>query len=366
MFLISRFITPQNLFRLNVLGWILYKLTTLNLWFSVDRNFPLVSPFEGFSLGNSFLQDSLSGLSLLILITLVFKRNKPLLIILLLFESVLIGSDMMRWQPPVFQFFILTLVYTIKPKYFNFYLILFLSATYFYSGLNKFNLRFINFIWAKSILTDFLGVSPSIAYSKWIKAIGFLIPTLECIAGILIMSKYRKIGLYIIIGIHVFVLLYIGPWSLNINSAVWFWNLIMILYAFAFLSQSTIEKRKIKIVEVFWCILIYGLPILNLFQLYYPYFSFDLYSGSRYYLYLNTVSAKNLYLKDLKQEAIYNSNTLTLNIDNWSRQNLNTPFTHSLFLYDQFIKSYSKAYPDSEVYFELSKYPYKTKNRYSE
>ncbi|RRO26581.1 hypothetical protein [Flavobacteriaceae bacterium 14752] len=274
------------------------------------------------------------------------------MILLLILEFILISSDMMRWQPPIFQFYAIVLIYTIKPKYFKYYLIVLLSATYFYSGLNKINLRFINFIWAKSILIDLFGFSSDFAFSKLVKALGFILPIIELFAGLLILSKYRKIGFFTVIGIHVFILLYISPLGLNINSAVWSWNIIMIFYALAFLKQNTIDKPKFKIVEKSWVVLLYVLPILNLFEYYYPYFAFDLYSGSRYYLYVKTTSPDE-------------TDVSTLNIDNWSRKNLNVPFTHSHFLFKRFIKSYSKTYPNSNALFEISCYPFKTREKYS-
>jgi len=352
----------QLLLKITAMGWLVYKLSTLKLWFLHDRNFPVIPVSDSLKILVPEFHIVLSALGLFMLVVIIFKPHKSVLIAFLLAETALQLTDVMRWQPAAFQFYISFVAFVVQPKKFKFYLLLLLSATYIYAGLHKLNLRFINFTWATDILIGLLNISTDVAYSKLVKGIGFIIPCFEMMCGILILTKWRKWAFYGIILTHTTVLLYISPLGLNHNSAVWGWNVIMIVYALYFLKNSRQEKLRLtpKLFNLFWIVLIYVLPILNVFEYYYPYFSFDLYSGNRYYLILNSEIHENHPLKLYTNDAKETKSNLQLNTFSWSLEDINTPLTHNTWLYKKFIEAFEEKYPELEPCYEIQYYPYKT------
>jgi hypothetical protein len=266
----------------------------------------------------------------------------------------------MRWQPPVFQFYISFLAYLFQPKKFKFYLLLLLSATYIYGGFHKLNLRFANFVWAHDILIGYLNIPAEIAYSKFVKAIGFIIPIFEILCGIFILTKWQKQAFYGIILTHVVILLYISPVGINYNSAVWGWNLVMIVYALHFIKKPYFKKFRLRVFGLFWAVLIFVLPFLNFLEYYYPYFSFDLYSGNRYYLIINSQVDEGHSLADFAIKTNDDTYHLNLNTVIWSLDDMNTPLTHNKWLYKRFIKAFEQKYPELEPCYEIQYYPYNT------
>lgn len=353
------------LFKLTAIGWIIFKLSSIKLWFIFDRQFPIISISDHFENSNALFHNGLGFLSFALLLSLIYKINKKSLALFLGIETLLLLTDVMRWQPTEYQFYISFLIYLFKPKQFKTYLILLLSATYIFSGLQKLNLRFINFIWSMSILKDFLDLPYEYAFSKPIKALGFLIPLIEILCGFFMLSKWKKYAFITVIIIHIFILIYIGPFGLNINSAVWSWNILMIAYALFFVFKSSPIRLKHNYLNTAWLILIFIMPFFNFFEKYYPYFSFELYTGSKHFLYINDQFDNNLALADTTittHKNYYASTKVTA----WSFKELNIPFPHDKWLYKRFIKSYRRDYPEASPCFEISYYPYKTKEIFSE
>ena len=215
----SRFLNRIDdifLLRISLLGFLAYKATTFNLWFSFYRNFPTVSPVDVLIIEQAFWIDALSTVACLCLLLSVYKVRKPLLLLFLALEVVLTSFDMMRWQPSTFQALLTVTAFIFNKKYFKTLLLLILSATYLFSGLHKLNLRFINIVWCYSILVDFLGISKEIAFMKLTKGLGFLIPLAEIVTGILILTRWRKYGFYLIILTHLFILIMLDLLALTI------------------------------------------------------------------------------------------------------------------------------------------------------
>jgi hypothetical protein len=350
----------QFLLKITSIGWLIYKLSTLKIWFLHDRTFPVIPVSEYLKITSQDFHILLSSIGMLLLVFIAFKSNKLIILSFLLIETALQVTDIMRWQPTAFQFYISFIAYVYQPKKFKFYLLLLLSATYIYGGLHKMNLRFVNFIWAHDILIEFLNISADIAYSKLVKAVGFIIPVFEILCGIFILTRWQKQAFFGIVFIHFVILLYISPIGINYNSAVWGWNLIMIIYAIHFILKPCQTQFKLNSFNLFWGILIYILPFLNFFEFYFPYFSFDLYTGSRYYLILNVEVKKDSPLINLSDQSGHKTSHLRLNTLRWSLEDINTPLTHNKWLYGKFVKAFENKYPELEPCYEIQYYPYKT------
>jgi hypothetical protein len=351
--------SSETLLKLSLLAWIIYKIFTINLWFSVNRNFPIVNPIDEIYLTNNVISDLISGLIFLLLLISVFRIKQWILILLFILEFLLCSSDMMRWQPPVFQYLITLAVYILKPKEFKYYLILILSATYFFAGLNKLNLKFINMGWSIVLLKNYFGIPAEIAFNKFVKAVGFIIPITEMLAGLLLLSRFYKYGFYIAIMFHIFILICISPIGFEFSPAIMSWNLLLLFYCFYFLyTQSRLVLKK-SLFLAFFTLLIYGLPFLNLIDKYYPYFSFDLVSGTKYYLHLK-ISNPNAVTSSDSLKKYIDTKTSEIDVNDWCFENLNVPFTHNYFLFDRLISKFEKE--NSKLIFtaETLPYPYKT------
>lgn len=359
MFKIEKITDHVLLFKLVLIGLLIYKLSTIKLWIISERIFPVISVSDNFQVTDEIFHNSLSILSFLLLSFLVFKTIRGLLILLIAVEILLLSTDVMRWQPTVYQFVLSFIIYAIKPKYFKFYILLLLSATYFYSGLLKFNLSFINYNWSGSILIDFLGVPSHYAYSKPLKALGFLIPIIEVSSGILLLTQWRKKGFILVVITHVFILVFLTHVGFVRGFAIWSWNVIMLIYAFIFIRNPQYEKPKFNLTTTVWLVIIYLLPFLNVFGKYYPYFSFDMFTGDRFYLFINTPSEKDNLMRTYakNKDTFYLSESVSLMAFN----ELYVPLTHSKWLHRRFISAYKRDFPDSSPCFEWSYYPFKTK-----
>jgi hypothetical protein len=346
------------LFRLSLIGLLFYKAFTYKLWIVSDRIFPIVSISDSFRITNVYYHNILSLLSFIAIAILLFRVQKIILFILIISEFLLLATDVMRWQPTVYQYFLTFIVYLIAPKKLKSYLLLLLAATYIYSGLLKFNLRFINFHWAGTILIEFLEISAEYANDKYFKALGFIIPFIETISGILLLTRHKRKGFFLAICTHVFILIFIGKLSFTYSFAIWSWNVIMLLYATIYLSKPNIPPLKLNVLSAVWMILIFVMPSLNFIEKYYPYFSFDMYTGDKHYLYINTPLRKNDIVSTYA--SVKNDYYLSELVSKLSMKELGVPVTHDKWLYGRFIESFELKFPEYSPCYEIKYYPFQT------
>lgn len=159
-----------------------------------------------------------------------------------------------------------------------------LVSTYFYSGLGKLNEGFLQTIWSKMILHLFLKIPAKTVQQTWLFYGGLCAGFFELMAGIgLLFLKTRRISAGLLMLMHLFILLFIGPAGLNYNRIVWPWNIAMIFYLYyIFVKNEKIDLsfkfllsgRNIPVL-ICWGIL----PILNLVGYWDNYLSSGIYSG---------------------------------------------------------------------------------------
>lgn len=166
---------------------------------------------------------------------------------------------------------------------------------------------------------------------------------------------------------HTIILLYISPIGINHNSAVWGWNVIMIVFALYFLKKPLKEKINFRLTgfNFIWAIVIYVLPLLNIFELYYPYFSFDLYSVNRHYLIVKADFDDCKPLKKYTEKTQEDNYHLNLNTYNWSLKDINVPVPHSKWLYVKIITAFENKYPKLNTTFNILNYPYKSSETFT-
>ncbi|MCC6258125.1 MAG: hypothetical protein IT254_07380, partial [Chitinophagaceae bacterium] len=106
-----------------------------------------------------------------------------------------------------------------------------LVSTYFFGGLFKFNPYFIHDTWQYLILIKWLHIIPT---NEWILRAGYIIPLIEMLAGFFLLFRVtQRMAAILLIAMHVFILLLLGPTGLDINAVVWPWNIFLAILLFA-------------------------------------------------------------------------------------------------------------------------------------
>jgi len=157
---------------------------------------------------------------------------------------------------------------------------LILVAIYFWSGVHKMNLSFVDALFP-SLISSF--GAPRLAVP--LHYLGVVIPYLEMgLALALLFPRTRRAGVVAIVGLHVSLLAVLGL-ALGWNSVVWPWNLsLMILVPCLFWksadSASAILTPKGAWVRKALFAFVIVLPPLSFAELSDTGLSFDLYSGN--------------------------------------------------------------------------------------
>lgn len=349
------------LFKLTLIGLLVFKLSSFKLWVISDRILPVVSVSNFIEITDEIFHNTTSIVSLIIISILIFRVYKILIIPLILLEFLLLATDVMRWQPAVYQYFLSIIIFRFYPKHFKSYLLLLLSAMYFFAGLHKFDLNFINTNWSRTILLRFLEIPYQYINLKAVKAMGFVIPIIEIASGILLLTRWRKKALLLIILSHIFIIAFIlklGSFE-NLAFSVLSWNLVLLSYALLYFYYPKCKKLERRPAFFIWVVLLYILPFLNLFGKYYPYLSFDIYSGAKFVLYLNVKPENANKIGTYTENK--NTTLLSENVNLLASNELRVPLTHNQWLYRRFIKSFKRDFPQSTPCFEISYYPFKSK-----
>jgi uncharacterized membrane protein YphA (DoxX/SURF4 family) len=203
---------------------------------------------------------------------------------------------------------------------------LIVGCTYLWSGIQKLNPRFATEAF-NSLIDPFVPHLPH-RLVEAVQVSGYAAPYLEAAIGVaLLTGRQRRPAVIAAIGMHVFILLCIGPLGGDMNTVVWPWNFAMIAFLFLLFWQPgpVFTGGSFQ-----WAALIlYGLmPALSFFNLWDSYLSVALYSG-------NQTSAV-IYFKDdlfgrmpdsldgeIAQEDSPGWHSLSLN--EWSYDELNVP-----------------------------------------
>ncbi len=192
----------KHLVRIVLLTWAVMKAISWKLWIA-DRTFPLVPvvPYP------AAVHIALALLFVLLVILLLIKPLHPLLLSLLLIsELIALLGDQLRWQPWEYQFLCLLFATFINRKNEQRALntiIFILAATYFYSGVQKWNGSFLSNVWARMILIRFLHLPLSFTRHVIVLYAGLLIPALEALCGAgLLFRPYRRWSAAFLIVMH--------------------------------------------------------------------------------------------------------------------------------------------------------------------
>lgn len=358
--------------RIICIFWIIAKLLSIKLW-TGDRLYPIVPVIDAFTIPVAvhyiLFVFSLSLISLVA----IFPQRKNLTILVLIVEIISCFLDITRWQPWEYQYIFIILVffyYHNNPQHFYKALIFILASVYIFSGLHKLNGGFLYNVWENMMLSKFAGMSKKTISDLNLHYIGLVIPIVEITAGMAVLFlKDRRWGGYILIGMHLMILLFIGPYGINYNSIVWPWNAMMILFCYLLFCRNSIDfslsefngLKFNRILILFWAIL----PALSFLGWWDSYLSSSLYSGNEISLAIcndkNDMRAglKIFVSKNDRHQLCPGGQVITLH--HWAFKEMNVPPYPQLWYYKKFKKQWEKLNPDTYVHFITYAYPYKQK-----
>jgi hypothetical protein len=280
----------KKIIQVTAFFWLIMKVISLKLWLK-DRDYPL-TPIADLP---SWLHITLLGIFFLAAAWIIIKPgNKYLLMILVVTEVLSMLADQTRLQPWHYQF-----IFTFFAIAFNRKdrqkalqaIVLITVSTYLFSGIQKINPDFINTIWSLPVLKNFFQLPDHIIHNRIVQLSGYIIPLIEITGAIgLLFRKTMKWTALLLIGMHIFVLIFLGPLGLNYNVIVWPWNfqLIILLWLLFIKNHLRLEAGKYAnaanfIIAFFWIVL----PIAGCFGHWDKFLSSGMYSGrekvSRFY-----------------------------------------------------------------------------------
>lgn len=367
----SEFSKTVLILRFTCVFWIFAKLFSYNLWHT-ERLFPLIPPFDFLENVPNIIHLSLFYFALAgIALVGIFPKNRMLIGFTLLIEFISCILDQNRWQPWEYQYFLtfaFFFFYHKNPKQFINYFSFLLIVIYFNSGIHKLNGGFLYKVWEEMILTRLFGFEAHQINNLFIHYAGLSLGVIEFVAALgLLFAKNKKIYALLLVGMHVFILILVGPTGLNYNPIVWPWNVVMMVFILmVFYNSSTVISFK-NLVSGYNKVLFVLLGILPFFcftGLYDNFFSFNLYSGSLKH-FLICVDEKKVgkeyqpYFSEAKR--LCGTNSVILG-NNWALTEMNIVIYPEERFYKGIMKKWKEQHPNSEAVFYIYQYPYKPEN----
>jgi len=321
-------------------GWLAGLLLSARLWlgprlYPRTPVWPLAAPFP-------FLADRILFTAALVLLLLIAVRPKPAFPIaaLLAVMAALAFEDQSRWQPWVYQYFMLTAALGLllraravaeeRHAAWNTCRLI-VVCTYLWSGLQKLNSDFTGrvFDWLTEPATRFLPAR----VTPWVHLLGFTVPAIEAAIGVgLLVKRLRPAAVLSALAMHAWILLALGPLGRNYNAVVWPWNVAMALSAVLLFWKT----EDFPVQEVIWgrrfgfqtaILVLLGIaPLLSFFDRWDTGLSLALYTGNKN---VATISMSDATADRLPDEVLdyvtVSSEEDELDVDAWSMGELHVP-----------------------------------------
>lgn len=306
------------------------------LWRNDGRLFPLIKPAEAIPIIPAPFDVLLMILFTSLGILWLFIPRRAFGFAAVACLLVVLTQDQMRWQPWVYIYLLMMMPYLLYPNrdeqsILN-YLQLILPGVYIWSGLHKFSINFIEGPFLQ-IITD---SQYNIDFSA-IRKLGYFVPLIETSMGVMLLtSRFRKVGIMLVVATHLLLLFYLSQWATVKNSVVYPWNVAMIFFVVLVfwrnaekpvLSFSALKTHPAHAIPL---LLVWILPILNFMGCWDHYLSFSFYSNKphQYFIVINNKALKHIDQKLTPYltaaEGMEDGKILDLN--HWALKELNVPF----------------------------------------
>ena len=273
--------TLARLVRVCAIGSLSALLIAMPLWVGPRGGIPRFPLTRAFIQGEQPLFAALLvGLAALLLFPL-----RPFFLLFVCFcFSALVAGDVMRLHPWVLQCALLFGVsaWGIGRRQEKSLLGLFslvVGGMYFWSGVSKLNYSFVAGEFPLFIGAGSLSLSPAV-----VAVAGLCAAVVEMVAGgLLLFGKGRRCAAIVLIGMHLFILIVLGPFGHNHNRMVWPWNVMMMgllaLLYFRAAPACVQWSFATPILAGIVSLVVLLLPCARLVGDYPAYLSWDLYSG---------------------------------------------------------------------------------------
>ena len=343
------------LLRVTCLFWLVAKLMGWRM-FTTYRTFPTVAAFEWLNGTPSVIHTALFLITIFVVIALLLAGgNRHLLTVLLVAEVLLCLLDQNRWQPWEYQYVFIILIFRVnvhRPRLIHAAIAFLLAFTYIYSGLGKLNEGFLVTTWNNAILKHFLKVQASSTSGLYYA--GYFLGVTELLAGAgLLFSKSRRASAVILIVMHLFILLFLGPFGLRFNIIVWPWNVAMILYLYLVFIRRANDVTRFKALFARWNLVVIlcwaVLPAFNFMGYWDNYLSSNVYSGKipKMIICVSDTSKCRPLRRFLyaSSSAKICAGEMKINVQNWAMTETNVPVYPELRVYETIQKTLRKQYP---------------------
>ncbi len=344
--------------RVLIVAWVAVEVISWKLWLPA-HSFPVV-PFLALP---TFVHIALF-VSFFILSILLFIKptNRYLLLGLLVTEMISMLGDELRWQPWLYQFLFIVFSIVInskKPRLVINSIIFILASTYFFSGLQKINKDFLQNVWLRQILVHFLHFSNAVYSSRLVRYSGLIVPAVEITAGVLLLlPRQHKLFLLFPIGMHLFVLLFLGPLGIQYNPIVLPWNAAMAIFIYlmfirgnAVFSYRDLFTGWNKVIAFFWLVM----PVVGMLGYWDKFFSSSVYSGishnMKIYLADTTALPSQLAPFVVYEKKGYQDIHQVINVHDWCMTELNVPVPPEARIYHSIELSFKEKYSNLKPVF---------------
>lgn len=316
---------------------------SIRLWV-VSRSYPL-TPVSGWLPEVPPLAAWVWFVSLLLLLgaTVVVRRPRGFIIAFIVLAGLLSLFDQSRWQPWFYQYLFMFAALALYPwgeqedpekreTALNICRLI-VASTYFWSGVQKLNVSFVEDGFPEFV--DPLVVLLPESLAAWILPLGILVPFMEAGIGIgLLTRRFRNAAVVLALGMHAFILFSIGPFGRDWNTIIWPWNLAMMAFVVVLFWRN--RDFSLKDVLVPGRSLLHGLvlllfgimPLLSFFGLWDSYLSASLYSHNTevgaIYVSERVEDELPAATRDLAVKSSPNG-TAVVSIIDWSFGELNVP-----------------------------------------
>lgn len=354
--------TDTLLLRVTAFCWLMAKLIGWRM-FTTYRLFPAVPVFGFLNSVPLPAHIFLYGIAvMLLLVIMIIPKNKVFIFCLLIAETTSCLLDINRVQPWDYQYLFIFFVFLVnafgdKKSLSLFALIM--ASTYIYGGLGKLNAGFLHTVWSKMLLQQFLDIAQQKAMHPAILNLGYSVGAFEILAGGgLLFSKTRKQEAWLLIVMHAFILVFLGPFGLKYNMVIWPWNAAMIAYLFLlFIKQNeltftsaTFFKGWNIVVTACWIVL----PALNFIGFWDDYLSSAMYSGKLHEMVIcvgDTSKCRPLQRFCMPDQRRFCNGGNYINLQYWSMSETKMAPYPEVRVYRQIAEKLEKQYPEASFSF---------------
>jgi uncharacterized membrane protein YphA (DoxX/SURF4 family) len=270
-------------------------LLSHRLW-TTERDYPHVPLFEGLPQPPQTVAVAMFVVVLLGLLLIAIGRfTRAALTTTLAIIATWVVLDQNRWQPYLILYtvtlacLLLATMRLSNPFVAMAPLRLLLCFTYFYSGLHKFNYRYLFFDFGAFVEPLFLNYGLT-APQRLFPAAALVSAVFEAGMGVMLLfARTRRVAVLGLTLMHAFILLAIGPFGANYNSVVWPWNLASLAAVWLLFHPRTSDAapwlegatRRIRVAFYGIVVLFGAMPLLSFPRMWESSLSFQLYCGKQ-------------------------------------------------------------------------------------